>query len=215
MDFSPEKSIGPQYIPRSAAARKKEVQFTWASSRSRPGLAREGGVIVLSHPLCGASHSVQSRCSISFPYPMIPSHGPSSNRFKSAFAGEGARARARCYSTSEWRERGKLRLLPSAMKIDQRARSRESAVPLGLRKIIRCLLTLRDVCARERLFFVYHFLIFLFCFFDKNLDVFLILISRLINRTFQNSSLNHLSLYTLIIIDKEWFLLDFYREMKT
>lgn len=34
---------------------------------------------------CKASHSIQSRCSISFPYP-IPSHGLSSNRFKSAFA---------------------------------------------------------------------------------------------------------------------------------
>lgn len=27
-----------------------------------------------SHPLCRASHSIQSRCSISFPHP-IPSHG--------------------------------------------------------------------------------------------------------------------------------------------
>lgn len=94
--FFPRKiDRAPIYSAKRAAARKKKVQFTWASSRSRPGLVREGGVIVLSHPLCGASHSVQSRCSISFPYPMIPSHGPSSNRFKSAFAGKGARARAR------------------------------------------------------------------------------------------------------------------------
>ena len=52
--------------------------------------------MLLSHSLCRASHSIQSRCSISFPYP-IPSHRLSSNRFKSAFA---ARAVIPCRSPS-------------------------------------------------------------------------------------------------------------------
>lgn len=115
--FFPRKiDRAPIYSAERGSTKKGSAIYLGKFAQQARPCAREGGVIVLSHPLCGASHSVQSRCSISFPYPMIPSHGPSSNRFKSAFAGEGARAH--CYSTSEWRERGKLRLLASAMKID-------------------------------------------------------------------------------------------------
>lgn len=84
---------------------------------------------MLSHPLCGASHSVQSRCSISFPYPMIPSHGPSSNRFKSAFA-ECARV-----PLFHFGMRGELRL---SVKIgsNSRAIDIDPAMPLNRTKTI-------------------------------------------------------------------------------
>lgn len=90
----PPRSLGPSAEER--VSRKKESAIYLGSKLAQRGQtllprAREGRreeeEAVLSHPLCGASHSVQSRCSISFPYPMIPSHVLSSNRFKSAFTG--------------------------------------------------------------------------------------------------------------------------------